>query len=213
MQGVFHRRCGQRRIALAGTPVHQHRGKQHRDARGLGVDDRQHTRRTDGGLQPDDFHARPEKGACRTGKEEEPPCQHPQSIEPDGRGGHQAGAGRGGEGKQAACLYALQPHGVLRQRHRPAEAHQLLGEQLRQARHPHQQAGVQPAGAVRGFVSRQLLRHEPGLRPLPHPRRRGRLPDVQGAHPAQRGHPAEDILHRPARRARGHRHYWQGRAQ
>ena len=31
--------------------------------------------------------------------------------------------------------------------------------------------GVQPAGTVRGFVSRQLLRHESGLRPLPHPRR------------------------------------------
>ena len=33
--------------------------------------------RTDSGLQPDDFHARPEERACRTGKEEEPPCQHP----------------------------------------------------------------------------------------------------------------------------------------
>ena len=50
--------------------------------------------------------------------------------------------------------------------------------------HPHQQAGLQPVGAVRQLFPRQLLWHECRLRPIPHPRRCRHLSDVQGAHRA-----------------------------
>ncbi len=76
--------------------------------------------------------------------------------------------------------------------------------------HPHQQAGLQPVGAVRQLFPRQLLWHQCRLRPIPHPRRCRHLSDVQGAHRARNEDTREDILYRPPRCARSHRHHRKG---
>ena len=172
---------GQRGAPPAHPSVHQHRGQQLLDAGGPRECRGLRPRVDDGHLQPGDLHAGSEEGDGCAREEAQPSRQHPESGQPDGRRGHQERAGCHRQGEQAARLLPLQHRRRDAARGGHPQMHELHRERLRPPGHPHQQAGVQPAGALRGLLPGQLLQPEPGLRPFPDPRRRGRLPHVQGA--------------------------------
>lgn len=86
-------------------------------------------------------------------KKEEPARQYSQSEQPDGRGGHQAGAGGHRAGKQAARVHPFQPDRRRTGRYGPAKMHEPLGECFRTYGYPYFQKGVQPTGTVRELVS------------------------------------------------------------
>ena len=207
MQSVQPRRYRLCRAALADTPLHQYRSEQYADAGGPCIGHRQHTRRGNGGVQPGHFPTRPETRAGPARQEKEPAREHPEPQQPDGRRGHQAGAGSHRPRKQATRLYPLQPGRGNRCRYRLAKMHEPSGERFRAYGYSYQQARLQPVGAVRRLVSGQLLFIERGIRPIPDPLRCRHVPDVQGAHTAQRRHAAKNILHRPPRGARSDRHH------
>lgn len=86
-------------------------------------------------------------------KKKEPPCEHSESWQPNGRGGHQACTGSNSKRKQTTGVCPLQPDSVRDIRHRHTEMYQPFGKLLLTTGNTYQQKSLQPAGTVRQLLS------------------------------------------------------------